>query len=279
MTEIDEIFGGIAEASQAGREEPGDYYENGFLHCGKCHTPKEREVSILGRIRKVGMLCSCGAAADQARREAAEEEQRLIRINRLRSAGFPDAEMAKWTFDRDDGKNPKLSHLAHGYVDNFRMLSEKGKGLLLYGSVGTGKTFAAACIANALTDQGKPCLVTNFARLVNTLDGMREGRQEYIDRLGGFALLVIDDLAAERSSDYMGEIVQNIIDSRYRSGKPLIVTTNLTASELKHPTDMRRQRIFSRLFEMCIPFEVVGDDRRKSSLMSDYDEYKDILGL
>jgi len=77
----------------------------------------------------------------------------------------------------------------------------------------------------------------------------------------------------------MGEIVQNIIDSRYRSGKPLIVTTNLTGEELQNPADIRKQRTYSRLYEMCIPFCVKGNDRRQKKLRSDYAGVKNLLGL
>jgi DNA replication protein DnaC len=97
--------------------------------------------------------------------------------------------------------------------------------------------------------------------------------------LNKFDLLVIDDLASERDTEFMGEIVQNIIDSRYRAGLPLIVTTNLTADELKHPQEIRKRRIYSRLFEMCVPLEVQHKDRRKQKLINDYDELGALLGL
>ena len=123
------------------------------------------------------------------------------------------------------------------------------------------------------------CLVTNFARLTNTISGMYEGKQEYIDGLDRFDLIVIDDLASERDTEFMGEIVQNIIDARYRTGKPLIVTTNLTSDDLKNPAEIRKQRIYSRLFEMCVPVEVKGTDRRKEKLKQDYKSMEDLLGL
>ena len=155
----------------------------------------------------------------------------------------------------------------------------KGKGLLLFGNVGTGKTFYAACIANALIDRGIPCLVTNFARIANTVQGFFEGRQEYYDSLNRFPLLLIDDLAAERKTEYMQEIVFNVIDSRYRAGLPLIVTTNLTREEMQHPADITYQRIFSRLFEMCTPIEIYGKDRRCVALQNEIAGDKRLLGL
>ncbi len=121
--------------------------------------------------------------------------------------------------------------------------------------------------------------MTNFARLVNTICGTVEGKQDYIDGLNRFSLLVIDDLAAERDTEYMNEIVYNIIDSRYRSGLPHIVTTNLTAVELSKPSQMSKQRTYSRLLEMCVPIEVSGKDRRKQKLRDNMVDMKNMLGL
>jgi DNA replication protein DnaC len=197
----------------------------------------------------------------------------------MRKIGFPESEMANWRFENDDMAKPKISHVMHNYAGNFDKMKERGKGLLLYGNVGTGKSFHAACIVNDLIDKGYPCMMTNFARLVNTIQGMFEGKQDYIDRLNKFDLLVIDDLSAERDTEYMNEIVFNIIDSRYRAGLPLIITTNLTSDEIKHPADVKKQRTYSRLLEMTIPVEVNGADRRRKKLVNDYAEFSDILGL
>ncbi len=61
------------------------------------------------------------------------------------------------------------------------------------------------------------------------------GRNEYISRLCSFPLLIIDDFGMERAQNTGLEQVYNVIDSRYRSRKPLIVTTNLTLEELQQP--------------------------------------------
>lgn len=251
----------------------------GFVCCGNCKDRKEMMITVLGAQRKVPRLCRCERAELEAAQEKAKENERKRMIERNRKIAFPDTEMANLTFSSDDHSNPKLTGIAKRYCDNFDKMLHEGKGLLLFGEVGTGKTFIAACIANTLIEWGYKCLVTNFARLVNTIQSLRDDRQEYIDSLNEYHLLVIDDLAAERDTEYMQEIVTNIIDARYRSKRPLIITTNLTAAELKNPAEVRKQRIYSRLLEMCIPINVEGKDRRKEKLKSDYNQYKDMLGL
>lgn len=268
-----------ASAQQNIKLQEGDYIVDGLLYCHKCHTPKQCRVEVFGRVRTPMCLCKC----EVERRDAEEAErkriERMREVERLRKMGFPESEMSNWTFAADDMENPKISHVAHNYAGNFDKMKERGKGLLLYGTVGTGKSFHAACIVNALIDKGYPCLMTNFARLVNTIQGMYDGKQEYIDGLNKFDLLVIDDLSAERDTEFMNEIIFNIIDSRYRAGLPLIITTNLTADEIKNPADIRKQRTYSRLLEMTIPIEVKGADRRRLKLKNDYDEFSDILGI
>lgn len=265
-------------AAQNIKAEQGDYIIDGLLHCGKCNTPKQCRVVILGKERTPYCLCKC----EIEKRDREEAERKRIefekRVRDLRRMGFPESDMQRWTFENDDMTNEKISTVARNYVENFGKMREDGKGLLLFGKTGTGKSFAAACIANALIDKGYPVLMTNFARIRGTLQGLFDGRQEYLDSFNRFPLLILDDLAAESKSEYMQEIVYEVINNRYLAGLPLIVTTNLTADELKHPADVTNQRTFSRLFEMCIPIEVTGNDRRRDALKEAHAEYKDILG-
>ncbi len=269
----------LAKMESSFEPDPDDYQVDGIWYCGKCKTARQVAKEYNGRSVLLPCTCDCRKAEiEKAEARKAEEERKRL-IKRMRTAGFPDEALVSLTFSMDDHENEKLSSAARKYVENFDEMRRRHKGLLLYGTVGTGKTFMACCIANALIDKGIPCMVTSFPRLVNTITGMRDGRQEYIDSLNKFVLLVIDDLASERDTEYMTEIVQQIIDARYRSGLPLIVTTNLTGDELKHPAEVRKQRIYSRLFEMCVPFEVVGDDRRRKKLIKENDELKELLGL
>lgn len=271
------VFADMERKAKEIEPKDGDYIKDGVMYCGICNEPRQEWKHLSMGDILVKRSCGCERAKARAEREAEEKRLRENRIYELRSKAFADKSMQYWSFDTDDRANPKLSEVAHRYVDNFTSMN--GKGLLLYGGVGTGKTYMTACIANALIDKEVSCYVTSFARIVNTVSGLYEGKQEYIDGLNRFKLLVIDDLASERDTEYMGEIVQNVIDTRYSARLPLIVTTNLTGDELKYPSDIRRQRIYSRLFDMCIPFEVKGKDRRKEHLKENVDYYKDLLGI
>lgn len=278
---LTKVMDDIAErAAAVARFEEGDYFDDeGLLHCHKCNTPKQCRVNVLGNERVVSCLCRCDVEARKAEAETRERAQFLERCERYRAAGFPESNMRQWTFASDDMSNPQLTKAMQSYVDHFAEFKRQGKGLLLYGSVGTGKTYAACCVANALIDRGYPVLVTNFARLVNTLQGMFEGKQQYIDSLNHFSLLVIDDLGAERNNEYMQEQVWNIIDARYRAQLPMIITSNLSGNELKQPADVSKARVYSRLLERCHPIEVKGLDKRKENLKREHGSMREILGL
>lgn len=150
-------------------------------------------------------------------------------------------------------------------------------GYLLWGSVGTGKSFFAACIANALMEKEIPVRMTNFAAVLNDLSGSYEGRNAYIARLCRYPLLILDDFGMERGTEYGLEQVYNVIDSRYRSGKPLIVTTNLSLDELQHPQDTPHARIYDRLLEMCAPILFTGTNFRRQTAQNKLDRLKTMM--
>ena len=249
--------------------------ENGLLHCAVCKKPVQTIIYVFGTERIV--RCACDCIIKEA--EAHKERKRLEEIERRRKICFSETNMASWTFDNDDGNNAQMSEAMQNYVKNFTDFRKSGKGLLLHGTVGTGKTYFAACIANSLIDEGYSVLMTNFARLTNQIQGMFEGKQEFIDSLNRYSLLILDDLGAERKSEYMQEMVYNIIDSRYRSGLPMIITTNLAIDEIKKPQDVCYSRIYDRIIERCFPVEVSGNSRRRQNVRDSYFETKKMLGL
>ena len=92
-----------------------------------------------------------------------------------------------------------------------------------------------------------------------------------------YSLLIIDDLGIERNSDFALEQVFNVIDSRYRSKKPLIITTNLTLSELNNAADIAHKRIYDRILERCIPVRINNRNIRQDNASANLKEAKKIL--
>ena len=104
-----------------------------------------------------------------------------------------------------------------------------------------------------------------------------EGRNEYISRLCRAPLLILDDFGMERGTEYGLEQVYNVIDSRYRSRRPLIVTTNLSLQDLQHPQDTAHARIYDRLLEMCAPIRFSGENFRKATAQDKLARLKNLM--
>lgn len=263
----------------------GDYYdEKGFLICGVCHTPKEvpleKQAEFLLKAGKIKRptLCQCRLKELEQEEKLKIENQKVERINHLRETGLLDPQYLKYRIEYDDKTNPKLTKAIIRYTDKWQEMKEKNIGILFTGGVGTGKTFASGCIANILIDKGIPVLMSNIPSLVTSIaKGFEENKINILNRVANVSLLVLDDLGIERDTSYGYEKLQEIIDTRYRSGKPLIVTTNLSKEELKNPTDLRYKRVYDRILEMCVTIPVTGESRRKEKAQQKMQAFKDLI--
>ena len=254
---------------------------DGLLHCTDCHGRRQVALDLPGHGRMVvPCLCRCMSRERDREMERLRDRERHERIVRLRSLGFADRSLAESSFDRDDRKNPKISDALLRYADRFDEFRREGRGLLLYGPVGTGKTYFAACLVNALIDRGQPCLMTSLPRLINRVGGAAwEDRQGIIDGLARYALVALDDVGTERQTDYTAEQMTAILDTLYRAAVPLVITTNLTPAQLTKAPDIRLQRLWDRLLERCHPIPILGESRRRSKGQEHYAQTKTILGV
>lgn len=252
----------------------GDYFdEDGLLRCGTCRQPKRSHIEVSGEEIIVPVWCECRKKAAEAEKKQSAAALAASRQWELRKLSLMDSALSEVRFSAaDEGENAASIGMCRRYVDLFPQMKRENRGLLLFGNVGTGKTFTAACIANALLDQGFPVVMTSLVKLI---DG---GADELCSRMSAIDLLILDDLGAERSTDYALEKVYNVVDSRYRAGLPVIYTTNLTLEELKHPADIRLARIYDRVLERCFPVEFRGNSRRKSAARQGFEEMRELLG-
>ena len=173
---------------------------------------------------------------------------------RMETFGSANA-LLDYRFELDNGKVPQMEQ-ARRYVAHWEEMYQENLGLLFWGKPGNGKTFAAACIANALLERKPPRNVkmTTLGTVLNKLPGLSpQDKEWYLDGLRNCDLLILDDFGMERQTDYAREQVFNLLDSRYLARKPLIMTTNLSLQELKSPQDLCQQRIYDRILELCVP--------------------------
>lgn len=253
---VDALIDSIAKKAEPVRDLV-DYEKDGLLYCGHCNTPKQCRIPIGGNVRLVGCQCACAAREYEAEKNARADREKRLRIETLRADGVRDKSLTACRFDRATMSDEIVK--CKRYADAWDDMRRENSGLLLWGNTGNGKTFAAACIANELIDRGIPAMITSFPRILNA----GYDKQEIIKQVRYYPLLVIDDLGAERSSEYAMETVYTVIDERYKSKKPLIVTTNLTLDELCKPKNMDYQRIYDRVIEMCTPLVFKGDNLRR----------------
>ena len=251
----------------------GDYIKDGLIFCGKCNTPKQMRMEFDGEELVCPTQCECMEREYAEEKRRREEEKRAARAEELRRLSMMDNVSAKHTFSSADksGENSRSFTICERYAGKFPQMLAENRGLLLFGAVGTGKTFAAACIANALLEQNYSVVMTSLVTLMDNAD-------EIIRRMNKIDLLILDDLGAERSTDYGFERIYAVCDARYRCGKPVIYTSNLPLDTFKHTEDIRCARIYDRVLERCYPVEFRCVSRRKREARRGFEEMNRLLG-
>lgn len=259
--------------------------EDGLLRCSVCNKPVEKILPfplLDGTKRtvdkKVRVMCYCEMSEIAKEKEEQRKRRQLHMVATLKRVSLMDEKLYNArlsTFTKTE-ENEKLYRIASNYVENFDKMRADSQGLLMYGPVGTGKSYAAAVIANELMEKGISVVMTSFIKLLQMNRSFEDDADKH-DSIMKAELLIIDDLGAERGTDYAMEKVYDIIDSRYRSNKPIILTTNLTMKEMKNCEDIRAVRIYDRIFEMCYPVKVEGMSWRKREAAERYYKNKEIL--
>jgi DNA replication protein DnaC len=202
---------------------------------------------------------------------------RQRRIERARTSGLKGSLPKRFrgvSFERppvsDMARQPGLSATVGAvrrYCETIDEQLDAGNGLWLMGGPGTGKTTLAMLASKAAIDAGRSVAIYStpalLARIRQTFDaeGGEDGYLAFFDRLVSVDLLHLDDLGAERSTDWVLEQLYAIVDRRYNDERSIAFTTNLEEPEL---TEQVGARTVSRLIEMCDgnPLPLFGQDRR-----------------
>jgi DNA replication protein DnaC len=195
-------------------------------------------------------------AREQAAKERTARQRRIDDARRGRAIASTldrlDRRFGRFTDDRPESGSPVARAtiaLGRGQIDGF----------VIRGPVGVGKTHAAVAAFRYLVGRGMlPAVAVAVPAL---LDGLRPGRDpvETLDACESARLLLLDDLAAERASDWTAETLYRLIDARYARRLPTIITTNATGDLVRANLG---ERVASRLNGLGMVVTLDGPDRR-----------------
>jgi DNA replication protein DnaC len=150
-----------------------------------------------------------------------------------------------------------------GYVDRIDDHLAAGRGLWLMGSPGTGKTTLAMLVSKAALDRGHSVAIYSLPRLLNEIRDTHRAERSHVDlldRLTAVDLLHVDDVGAERSTDWVLEELYSIVNARYEEQRSVIITTNIMDRD--ELCEQITPRTVSRLTEMCDELPLLGHDHR-----------------
>lgn len=228
---------------------------NGVIceHCGTLVPPLE--IDVLGKKRIVQPVCKCVTerqAAEQKRFENYQREKDVKRLFAISDVGNRYQQATFTNFLNRPGTENALK-LAKHYASRFN--KDNPNALLFFGEPGNGKTHLAAAVYNALVTQGHVIVFVSMTDLLNKIKSTfnkaaKETQDDILKALAVCDLLIIDDIGAEKISDWVEETVYRILDTRYRCNRPVVATSNLTTDEICIKLG---SRIHDRLLEMCQP--------------------------
>lgn len=261
----------------------------GYRICSVCGERKEESVPFPQTTQgedgenqinmvpiKLPRPCACKREMFRKGTEARER----MKLENKREYLIPDSGWRKATFDADDGRNARLTELCKRYVEKYPELKKTpNNGMLLYGDTRGGKSYMAACIANALINKGfAPMMLSipSFLAEISVFDRDRQERMINIQSHDG--LVILDDIGAQRGSEYTVEQLFRLVDGRVKVAAPTIVTTNLTPEKMAQEQTLNLKRVYQRILEMC-PVRLFVSSAAKRERQADRKELYGILGL
>jgi len=189
-----------------------EYIKDGHAYCKVCHERKDgKALEFFGKQMIFKTACKC----DRDREAKEKERQKQLEIERLKNICFTSMIQWAYTFENYQGKENQSLIIAKNFVKDYELMKKENIGLLFYGTVGSGKTYLACSIANALIEQYQISVkIRNFSQIINELQkgGFDLDKNAYIESLVNTSVLILDDLGIERDTSYAKEQVYNICE-------------------------------------------------------------------
>jgi DNA replication protein DnaC len=217
-----------------------------------------------------GVCDGSGMVVDDEARLAKPCRCRGLIVGERRARGLSNAIPKKYrgvSFDRPPiTEMPSATvQVVRAYLRNLDQRLDEGRGLWLYGDVGTGKTTLAMLVSKTALEAGRSVAIYSLPRLLAEIrdtyeEGSRHSYTDLLDRLAEVDLLHVDDVGTEKTSPWVLEQLYAIVNARYEEQKSIVLTTNLDREEL---AEQINPRTVSRLEEMCEELPLFGSDHRK----------------
>lgn len=248
--------------------------ENLKIVCETCGEPlyQSFEFEFAGEKRRAITPRQCECA--RLRAAAVQEQTRRndVEIARDRTFTNPKSKQCRFETSQDSENLRKVRK----YADKWDEVKNTA-GLMLWGGVGTGKTHAAYCLANALIDNGVSVYITSISALADSVFEDSYGKSNTMSRIRGCGLLILDDIGTERETSFMMEKAFEFVDARIETGRPLVVTTNISPMQMDAATDIGKKRVFDRVRGATVPIEFKGISKRAEKANENFARLREIL--
>ena len=245
-----------------------DYIKDGLLHCGNCHTPKQKYVEYFGRNMPIKCKCREQELKDEKDRE--EMQERQYQIAKLRKASLLGERYKNALFENTETEHSKEFEAIYNRCKRYCEVADKvlksGTGIYLFGTKGTGKSRLTACMGNELMNNYYTVLYTNFAEIQK---GILK-KDDFMDTITNVDFFFIDDFGTEKVTKanediWLQEKVFEVVNKRYINNKPIIFTSNYSLKELIENRGMADKTV-DRIAEMCEVMKLDGQSYRLTAM-------------
>ncbi len=232
-----------------------DYLEPQFA-CKKCNDT--------GYFEENNKTLTCECYKKLLSATACEQ---LNKISPLSLSTFDSFNLSYYSESPDKNGNVPYTRMSKIYdfcLKYAKSFSVNSKGILMKGGTGLGKTHLSLAIANEVINKGYSVVYVSAPDILSKLEKEHfsydyDKEQLLMQSLIDCDLLILDDLGTEFSTPFANAAVYNIFNTRVNMGKPIIINTNLTPSEIETNYS---QRFMSRIMSSCSVLDFIGRDIR-----------------
>lgn len=220
-------------------------------HCPICGEELYKTINILGTTKTIKISCSCERAKEAEYIKLMKENHEKEKMENLKKLCFPKNNYSSCSFN--SVFQPDYYKLLLKYYENFEELKNNNMGILLYGASGTGKTYASCALLNLLIQKYYKAKFFSYNYIINLLTGMLQGKTDFLDSLLKYDIILIDDFACRKHTDFLIDLEFDIINTIYENNIVLIITTNHNLDFFSKPKLLGEKRINMRILERCYP--------------------------